>query len=340
MSMTALTEYQRLEAPGIWRPAPDEQRREVVVSVGKATLVLTGQGDQALTHWSLAALERINPGKRPARYKPGPDAVEELEISEETMVDAIEKVRLTVERARPKPGRLRSRIALLVVAVAFTSAVFLVPDALIRHANRIAPDAARTEIGQALLTEITRLSGARCNAPAGAGALERFQDRLDRPEVREIVILPGGVPTALHLPGGIVVLNRSLVEDFETPEIAAGYVLAEATRASSYPPMLRLFDSTGPRAAVDFLTRGELRQSTISGHAEFLVTSRPTLLEDVGLIASFAAAEIRSTPFAYALDVSGETTLNLIEADPVSPTQARPVIADTDWVALQSICGG
>lgn len=44
--MTALREYDRLEATGLWRPGPEEQRREVVVSIGEATLVITDMRDR------------------------------------------------------------------------------------------------------------------------------------------------------------------------------------------------------------------------------------------------------------------------------------------------------
>jgi len=32
--------------------------------------------------------------------------------------------------------------------------------------------------------------------------------------------------------------------------------------------------------------------------------------------------------------------LGLIEADPLTGTDTPPVLADRDWVLLQSICGG
>mgnify|MGYP005990444423 FL=1 len=48
--MTALTKYDRLEATGLWRPAPDGQRREVIVSIGNATLMISDMNDQAIAH--------------------------------------------------------------------------------------------------------------------------------------------------------------------------------------------------------------------------------------------------------------------------------------------------
>ena len=81
--MTALQKYQRIEASGLWRPSPDAQRREVIVSIGEATLVITDTRDQPLTHWSLAAIERTNPGELPALYCPDGDPDETLELSEQ-----------------------------------------------------------------------------------------------------------------------------------------------------------------------------------------------------------------------------------------------------------------
>jgi hypothetical protein len=64
--MTALSEFERLEAPGLWRPTPEAQRLNVIVSVGDATLTISDMQDRPLSHWSLPALHRLNPGKTPA----------------------------------------------------------------------------------------------------------------------------------------------------------------------------------------------------------------------------------------------------------------------------------
>ena len=48
--MPALTTYDRLEATGLWRATPQDQRREVVVSIGDATLVIKDLTDKAITH--------------------------------------------------------------------------------------------------------------------------------------------------------------------------------------------------------------------------------------------------------------------------------------------------
>ncbi len=64
--MTVLAKYQRLEAQGIWRAEPEAQRRDVIVSIGKATITISAANGTALTHWSLPAMHRLNPNELPA----------------------------------------------------------------------------------------------------------------------------------------------------------------------------------------------------------------------------------------------------------------------------------
>ena len=54
--------------------------------------------NQALTHWSLAAIERQNPGTLPALFNPDGDPGETLELAETEgeMIDAIERLRQAV----------------------------------------------------------------------------------------------------------------------------------------------------------------------------------------------------------------------------------------------------
>ena len=71
--MTALKKYQRLECSGLWRETPQDQRREVLVRFGDATLVLSDpKSGEAVSHWSLPAIERINQGAGAAGLRPRP----------------------------------------------------------------------------------------------------------------------------------------------------------------------------------------------------------------------------------------------------------------------------
>ena len=61
--------------------------------------------------------------------------------------------------------------------------------------------------------------------------------------------------------------------------------------------------------------------------------------QDPDLLARFSRAGFASSPLAYEIDISGETTLGLIEADPYLNKPYQPLLSDADWVSLQGICG-
>ena len=92
--MTALKEFDRLEATGLWRPSPETQRREVIVSLGEATLTISDTKGTALAHWSIAATVRSNGSALPAIYHPDGDPGETLEIDgdETAMIDGIDRL--------------------------------------------------------------------------------------------------------------------------------------------------------------------------------------------------------------------------------------------------------
>ncbi len=340
--MTALREYQRLEASGLWRASPDDQRSDVIVSIGDATLVISDFRENPLAHWSLAAIQRANPGKRPAIYHPDGDPGETLELpdTEPDMIAAIEKLRAAVERRRPHPGRLRLVMLVASFLAVAALAVFWLPGAARDHAVGVVPDVKRVEIGKALLDRLQRMTGPVCHTPEGRAALTQLARRLpakDRPGRLEVV--RGGVQTTVRLPGGTILINRDLVEDFEEPDVVAGYIVAERLRAEASDPFARLLDHAGLWATLRLLTTGALEPATLDAYAQHLLTAPRPGLDTDALLHGFRRLGVRSTPYAYALDISGETTLGLIEADPFANAAPEPVLSDADWLRLQGICG-
>jgi hypothetical protein len=337
--MTALSKYARLEATGLWRAAPDAQRREVIVSIGEATLVISDLKDQALTHWSLAALERASTGDTPAVYHPDGDPGETLELpdSETEMVEAIETLRRAVARRRPRPGRLRWLGVVVSVLVVVAVALFWLPGALRDHTLRVVPAVKRADIGSALLKQVERVSGNACADEDGLEAMARLAARL---KVPQIVVLPAMPQPSLILPGGTVLLNRSVIEDFEEPDVAAGYVVTEQARRAAYDPLRELLEVAGLRENFRLLTTGDVAPAALDAYAEHLLTQPRPAPALATQLARFGAAALRSTPYAYARDTTGETTLDLIEGDPMNGRLTEPLLSDADWLQLQNICGG
>lgn len=341
--MTALKEYQRLEGTGLWRAAPDAQRREIVVALGDATLTISDMQDRVLAHWSLAAVARANKGEMPAVYHPDGDPGETLELGDDAsdMIDGIEKVRRAIEKRRPQPGKLRMRLTVGFGIVLAALALFWLPDALLRHTVKVVPMVKRVEIGEALLSRITRVAGTPCAAPEARDPLRHLALRILGENRRDaLVVLRDGVRTTEHLPGGRILLNRALIEDPEDPDVTAGYILAEAVRAARRDPLEQLLHHAGLFPSLQLLTTGSLPETVLDDYAEALLTlPQPEVPRDV-LVNAFANAQLRTTPYAYALDMTGEATLPLIEADPLAGASSALVLTDADWVRLQGICGG
>ncbi|MBT8408796.1 MAG: hypothetical protein KJN93_04140 [Alphaproteobacteria bacterium] len=334
--MTVLAEYQRLEAEGIWRPSPEAQRRDVIVSIGKATITIAAANGTALTHWSLPAIQRLNPGEDPALYGPGGDAPDTLEVADAEMTEAIDRV-LAVIRRKPRGAGWVRRASLFGLLTAFLVLMLVwLPGAITAYTASLVPQGAREAIGQGLLAETERVAGAPCSSPAGDRALGLLSERLFPGEDARLVVLPSALAETAHVPGNVFLIGHRLVEDHETPDVLAGYLAAEDVRRRARDPLARLLAAVPFRASLALLSTGHLRDMDLKRMAEWLVAAPSDTVDDAELIAAMADKQIVSAPYAYARDISGETTIALIEA---KSSGSRPVLGDTDWIALQRICG-
>ena len=334
--MTVLAEYQRLEAEAIWRPSPESQRRDVIISIGKATITIAAANGTALTHWSLPAIQRRNPDETPAIYSLGEDAPDTLEVADAEMTEAIDRVLAAIQR-KPSGAGWARRLVMLSILLGFVAmTVIWLPGAITAYTASLVPDAARNTIGEALLAETERVAGAPCSSPAGDRALARLAERLFPDGGAKLAVLPSALAETAHLPGGTILIGHRLVEDHETPEVVAGYLTAEALRRAEKAPLARLLAAVPFRASLALLSTGKLRDIDLQRMAEWLIAAPVDPVPDTALIAAMAAKNLATAPYGYARDISGETTIALIEA---TSEGTRPVLDDTDWIALQRICG-
>lgn len=176
--MTALTQYTRLESPGIWHDSPDSQRRDVSVSLGEATLVIKDEADTALSHWSLPAVVRIGHDDDPAIFAPGREEDERLELSDPDMIEALDRIRRVLARGEPHRGRLRLAILSAVVAGIGALGVFWLPDVLVSQTASAMPEATRQDIGRRMANALVPYTGRTCRDPAGMAALGQLKTRL------------------------------------------------------------------------------------------------------------------------------------------------------------------
>jgi len=334
--MTALEQYARLESTGVWRASEDAQRRNVIVSFGNATLVISDQNGAALAHWSLAAVARLNAGQRPAIFTPDADHGEQVEIEEDMMVDAIETVRKSLERARPKPGRLRLVLLTASFATVAALAVFWLPDALVNHTVKVVPSVKRAQIGAHMLEEIERVTGQPCHTTQGAQALGQLTSGLGLQGIFRVY--REGVPDTLHLPGGITLINARVFEDHDSVYVPAGYLLAESLRTQNSDPLRELLEDAGLRSTFKLLTTAQVDSAVLARNAEAQLVKPTDPIETSQLLERFTTAQIPTSAYAYAIDPSGERTLELIEGDPMTGSQPPQLLDDGEWISLQGIC--
>jgi hypothetical protein len=130
------------------------------------------------------------------------------------------------------------------------------------------------------LADMARISGVPCSAGQGPRSLTRLQERLLGPNGGSLVVVPEAVTGAIHLPGRIIVIGRDLVEDFEGPEVAAGFILAERLRAETSDPLEALLHWVGLRGSFRLLTTGDLTRDSIAGYGETLLAAEPVPVPD------------------------------------------------------------
>ena len=336
--MTALDRYVRLESDGLWRPAPDQQRRQVMISFGDATLVIADGVARPLAHWSLPALIRLNPGERPAIYAPDEEASEELEIADDTMIDAIEEVRKALAKARPHPGKLRHWITAGIISVTLALAVFWLPGALMRQTLAIVPPAKRAEIGATILAHIQTRTGPVCRDAAAQAAAGRLASRVfGAGTPLHIVVVPVLDQGALAMPGGLIILDAGLLQAADDPVAVAGYVLASREAVAGRDPLEPVLKEAGLAATFGLLTTGDIPRDILQRHADERLAEPAPQAEAGDLRRAFQRASLPHRPYQILADQRSGTMPDL-GRDPLDGQPSAPVLTDSEWISLQNIC--
>ncbi len=329
MRETVLEAYQRLEAEAVWRADDAAQARDVVVSIGQATLTISDPNDVALAHWSLPAISRKNPGRSPAVFSLDDDAPETLEVREPEMIEALERVMKAVRKGGVHRGRVRLAITAGIVGGLCVLAALWLPGALARYAAGIVPEATRDDLGTRILSHVETLTGATCMDEAGSTALKSLEQRLFPGREATLSVVPSALSGARLLPGGRIVLSHKLVEDYETPSVVAAYAVERTVPHIGGDPVEGLLTTAGLTAVMRLLTTGDLPEAALRRHAEVLVAT-PLQAVDINAVAPrLALAGLSITELAEA--VQGEAPSGLDTADP-------PALSDGAWIALQAIC--
>ncbi len=146
--MTALKEYQRLEAIATLRNSEFPEGVEVILALGEATLGVMDTKENALAHWSLAAIERINPGEMPAKYRPNGHSSEVIEVGEgeSLFIEALAKISSHIIRKRKKPFKIRTVALPASVAAALIFCFVSAPSFIREYAADVVPDSYKPKV--------------------------------------------------------------------------------------------------------------------------------------------------------------------------------------------------
>lgn len=302
--MTALEKYARLEALGLWREAAATDPREVVVSFGNASLVLTDLSDRPLGHWALAGIEPVGRAEGATIYAMDRAGDETLTIRDPEMIAAIAAVSRDWS-AIPVPVQTVARrrfpwvalLALIVLAVLAAQLPRLVRD----QAARMVPPEQAQEFGQRMLLDLIAAHGSPCTDPAGLRALGRLSERAAGGLPLTVLDL-GQAPPVSVLPGPAAVINLGAIKAAPRPQVLAAQLGHALGPDPMRAPVRALMEAAGPLASLRYILTGALSDAALARGADRAVLPPPS------------------------------------DALPAPIAAAVPVLSDRDWAALGAIC--
>ncbi|MEO0387800.1 MAG: hypothetical protein AAF281_09760 [Pseudomonadota bacterium] len=329
--MTALEQYERLEAVGQWRLG-SEAWQEVLVSFGNASLVLADFNEAPLAHWALAGVAVIERTPEGVRYAPDGAADEALLIQDAAMIEAIAAVTAMARTAPPAPARRRWPWAVALAACALALlAAFALPDLLRARAFALIPEERARLVGDRLETGFSE-----CRYGPGRAALEALLARAGLAG-RRVVVVRAEAPAFARLPGGTLLLSRALLRDSADAATFAGWLTLAAQLSAEDTVLKRYIEAMTVPGAAGFLISGEIDGQARAAMATALREGTPPLPRHAvaRALAQLRDAGIQDAGLRRALS---RQYPDLASAGPATPAQQRPVLGDQAWIALSAIC--
>ncbi len=335
--MTALHQYSRLEAPGLWRSSDGAQRREVIVGLREATIVLLDPKTEGpLTQWSLPAIVRLGAYEGFVTYAAHEDGEETLELDDPVMIAALDKVRAALDRRRKRPGRLRGALGMASAGALLAGIAIWLPLGLYDFTAQRLPDAARRDIAAQAMADIATISGTPCAGSMGAAAAGDLARRVSPDAPPAIAILREGLTAPAALPDGTILLPFSQVERAEGPDVLAGMVLAQHVQGQSDNPLVAALRFAGIVSTMRLLSSGALPDGALNGYGLALAQREAALPDPTALHTAFANLGISTAPYAA---FAADTALAALP-DPAPQGSTPPVLDDAAFLGLQYICDG
>lgn len=370
--MTALTKYERLEAPGRYFDGETAAPREVIAKFGDVSLILMTLDDMPIAHWSLAGLRDLGAGEGALSLTPDDDSDERLVLEDRDMVAAIRAVCPQLERRRAAPPSRRRR-ALLWAAAALGSIyliIFHIAPVLSDQMAKLIPPETEAAMGREMAAQFASILSKGeprfCSGGAGGRALDKMVARISRHADTHgpltVRVLDNPKVNAFALPGGQIILFRGLLRAADSPEALAGVLAHEIGHVAARDPTRLTLRSAGTAGMIGLLL-GDFTGATVTvALSEALLRSgyqrEAEAAADAYATHLLAAENLPTTPLAgffRDLKTKGKNNAPVLShlsshpdldgraaattaADTVGDAPFEPVLSDQDWVALRNIC--
>ena len=208
--MTAIQKYSRLESTAKWIETQFIEPKDVIISFGKKTLVITNFQDKPLAHWSLTSTNIISKNRNEAIFSPDPEGIEKLIVEDKNMIEAIE---LFISKKNIK----KKKINLLF----FFIPVILILIILITYNKNykyyflpLISDAQETQILNDDIIKHIKSYGPVCQSPSGEKAISKLKKSLGNSfDDIEILVLSNQSVNSIHLPSSTLILSKSFLNE-------------------------------------------------------------------------------------------------------------------------------
>ena len=246
----------------------------------------------------------------------------------------------------------------IVVVVLF--AIPLAADRL----TPLVPEAFEQRLGDAAAVQLKTLFGGRvCDTAAGQAAFSKLIDTLRKSADLDLLVQPTvlatPIPNALALPGGRIYLLNGLLAKAETPDEIAGVLAHELGHLKHRDSMRELIYNGGTSFLIGLLF------GDVTGSSAVIFASR-------SLVTSSYSRDAEQNADTFSIDVmqrlgrspkamgellfrvtgkEGNRSLSILAGHPLTedrlkrmseadrPASGSPLLTDTEWSALKSICG-
>ena len=204
--MTAIEKYARLESTARWIESDLKGSKDVIISLGKKTLIITNYEDEPLAHWSLTSTNIISENENESIFSPDPEGIEQLIIEDKNMIEAIE---LFISNKNKSKKKLNVFFILIPFFIIFVIGAFYSKHYKYYFLSLIS-DAQVTQILNEHIRKHIKNYGPVCESSSGKKAISELLKNLDifYDEIN-IVVLSNQTVNSIHLPSGTLFISKN-----------------------------------------------------------------------------------------------------------------------------------